>query len=514
MKNKKELNNKSNSNFVELKDFEFDLKAIEKISETIAKRYMIVPIKILDNSILIATNDPSDLFVLDDIKLITNLKPIPIYCNLQDIKEAINIYYGAKKINLIADEFEKELEEKKNKSSFLFENKKFETNTLNAPAVKLVNSIIEQAVIKNASDIHIEPFNDYVRIRIRIDSQLQEILKLDISTLNGIVTRIKILGNMDISERRMPQDGHIDMKSEDLELDLRISTLPTIYGEKVVIRIIYKDKNIINKENIGFLSEDLEKFNKLIMNTNGIILITGPTGSGKSTTLFSAIKELNKENINIVTVEDPVENIIEGINQININTKIGLDFPQALRSILRQDPNIVMIGEIRDYETASIAIKAGITGHLVLSTLHTNDSISSIIRLIDMGIEKYMVATAIRGVIAQRLVRKVCSICCEDIEISKEDAKFLNISKDTIIKKAVGCKNCNYTGYKGRFAVYEINTITTDMKQAILNGFEYENLKQIAVKNGMNTIHNNTVKNIINGKTTIEELYRVTYIQE
>lgn len=509
------LEKKENTNIVDLKNFDLDMKAVEKISESLAKKYMLIPIKIIDeNSLLIATNDPLNIFSLDDIEITTHMKPIPILAELKDIREAINMYYGSTKAISIAAEFEKELEEKKKKKYLKLEYEQSELHISNSPAVKLVNTIIDQAVIKNASDIHIEPFDGYLRIRIRIDGQLHEILRTDISTLNGIVSRIKILGRMNIAERRMPQDGRIGIKFEDIPIDLRVSIIPTIYGEKVVIRLIYSANTIIIKEKIGFFKEDLENFNKLLMNTNGVILLTGPTGSGKSTTLASAIKDLNKENINIVTIEDPVENIIDGVNQIHVNSKAGLDFPQILRSILRQDPDIVMIGEIRDSETANIAIRAAITGHLVLSTLHTNDAVSSISRLIDMGVEPYMVASAVRGVVAQRLVRQLCNFCAEEIEISTEDATILKIPIGTKIKKAIGCRQCENTGYNGRFAVHEIFMITAQIRQMIAKNIADDDLKKIAIKNGMYTLWNNTLKNVLNGRTTLEELYRVAYVQD
>lgn len=500
---------------VDIKNIDIDVKSIEKVTESLAKKYIFMPIKLIDSKhIMVAMNDPLNVFALDDIEMTTNMKPVIMLAKIQDINDTINKYYGAVKAVSLAAEFEREIEYKKKNHSPQFDNEQSELDVANSPAVKLVNTIIEQAVIKNASDIHIEPFDEYVRIRLRVDGQLQEMFKTDISTLNGIVTRIKILGNMDIAERRMPQDGRIGVKLKNIKLDLRISVLPTLYGEKVVIRLIYHTGTIISKEKIGFFKEDLEKFNKLLMCKNGIVLLTGPTGSGKSTTLASAIKELNKENVNIVTVEDPIENRIDGVNQVHVNIKAGLNFADILRSILRQDPNIIMIGEIRDNETANIAIRAAITGHLVLSTLHTNDAVSSISRLIDMGIEKYMVASAVRGVIAQRLVREVCSVCSKYEEISVEDATALNIPNNTKTKKSVGCKYCNNTGYKGRFAVNEVFIIDSNIRLAISKGVDEQKIKNMAIENGMNTLWDNTIKNVLNGRTTLEEFYRVIYVQE
>lgn len=494
---------------IDLQQTELEIKAIKKVDEKLVKKYNFIPVKIIDdNTIMIAISEPNNLIALDDIEISTHMKPIAVFAEADEIKKAINDYYGSHKTMLIALELEEELKLKEQKS---IDYNYLETDVLNSPAVKLIDNIIHQAISKNASDIHIEPFEDCIYVRLRIDGQLCKILTLDISALSGIVTRIKILSKLDIAQHRIPQDGRIDIKLDDLSFDLRVSVLPTIHGEKVEIRIIYNSNDILTKENIGFFENDLIEFNKLFSNTNGIILVTGPTGSGKSTTLAAAIKDLNKENINIVTVEDPVEKKIKGVNQVNINTKAGFDFPQTLRSILRQDPDIIMIGEIRDSETADIAMRAAITGHLVLSTLHTNDAVSSIPRLIDMGVESYMITSCLKAVIAQRLVRKICPFCSKQILASDEERNILNIPYGTKIKKAVGCKYCNNTGYKGRFAVYEI--FKPDYKIYKSFDFDYQHLKDTAIKNGMTTIWQNAIKNVIEGRTTLEEIYRTVYIK-
>lgn len=499
-----------NLDCVSLQQLDLELEAINKVDEKLVKKYNFIPIKIIDeNTIMIATSEPNNLIALDDIEIVTHMKPVAVFAKSEEIKKAINDYYGSYRTMSIALELENETKLKKEKN---IDDNYLETDILDSPTVKLIDTIIEQAISKNASDIHIEPFENYIRVRIRIDGMLYKILKLDISALSGLVTRIKILSKLDISEHRIPQDGRIDMKVDNLLFDLRVSILPTIYGEKVVIRIIYSSNDILSKENIGFFDEDLDKFNKLLKNTNGIILVTGPTGSGKSTTLAAAIKDLNKENINIVTVENPVENTIEGVNQININVKAGFDFPQILRSILRQDPDIIMVGEIRDFETATIAMRAAITGHLVLSTLHTNDAVSSITRLIDMGIEPYIITSSLKAVIAQRLVRKVCPFCSQEISVSDEEMNILNVPYGTKIKKAVGCKYCNNTGYKGRFALYEIFVLDSQVYDAIYKKVGYDELKALAINGGMVTIWDNAVKNVIEGRTTLDEIYRAVYI--
>lgn len=492
---------------VDLQKYDINTNAIKKIDINLAKKYNIIPIDLINSFIVVATNDPLNQNALDDIEMTANMKVKYMLAELKQINDFINIFYGQTKAISIANEFEQELKKRN-----IVAKDNIDLEAINSPAVKLVNTIIEQAVSKNASDIHIEPFNGYIRVRIRIDGLLYELIRIDISILSSIITRIKILAKLNIAEHRLPQDGSINIEINDIQLDLRINILPTIYGEKAVIRIFHCDEIFISKNNIGFNDDDLKKFDNLLKNTNGLILVTGPTGSGKSTTLSAAMRDLNNENLNLVSVENPVENIIDGINQINVNYEIGLDFPQILRAILRQDPDIIRIGEIRDLETAAIAIKAAITGHLVFSTLHTNDAVSAVFRLIDMGIEPYMLAASIKGVISQRLVRKLCK-CSKEIEISKEEAKLFKIQEGTKIREPVGCNYCNNTGYKGRFAVYEIFTLNEEIRQSISKNIDYSKLKDLALKNGMISIYDNTIKNIVEQKTSLAEFYRVIYSQ-
>lgn len=497
---------------IKLKDFNLDIdnidiEIINKIDGDLAKKYNIVPLKIDNDCLFIAMNDLLDDSIINEIELNTNLKVIPVFMDTQIINKLINTFYSHTHVNTIVNEFKRELDEKlKNEPSNIDSDLEIE----NSPAVKFVNSIIEQAISKNSSDIHIEPLKECLRIRLRIDGYLYELLKTDKALLNSIISRIKILAKLNIAEKRIPQDGHINLNS----VDIRVSTLPTIYGEKVVMRLIYCDNILISKDKIGFFEADLIKFNKLLMNNNGIILVTGPTGSGKSTTLASAMLDLNNETLNLVSVEEPVENLIAGVNQISIDSKTGIGFNNILRSILRQDPDIIMIGEIRDTETAQIAMRAAITGHLVLSTLHTNDAVSSVMRLNDMGIEAYMIAAAVRGILAQRLVRRLCPFCSEEIEISEIDANLIKVPKKSKIKKAKGCKHCHYTGYKGRFAVYEIFIINPEIRQAISHKVEYNKLKELAIKAGMVTLQQNTLINVLNGNTSLDEFYRVIYTED
>ncbi|HPT76025.1 MAG TPA: ATPase, T2SS/T4P/T4SS family [Defluviitaleaceae bacterium] len=498
---------------VDLSKYAIDPKAASMISESLAKRYMLIPIQIENDRLVVAMSDPLNVYAIDDVKLATKMEVMPVIAGLADVKQAIDRMYGVNKTVSIAEEFRRQMQEKPQKKNGLDEEMD-EADVLNSPAVKLVNSFIEQAIRRNASDIHIEPFENYVRVRLRIDGQLHEILKTDISALNAIVTRIKILGKMNIAEKRIPQDGRIGVTLDNNQLDLRVNTLPTIYGEKVVIRLLYRTGMQLRKEELGFCESDLKKFESLLMKPHGIILLTGPTGSGKSTTLATALRELNKPNVNIITVEDPVENMIEGINQVNVNAKAGLTFASALRAILRQDPDIVMIGEMRDTETASIAVRASITGHLVLSTLHTNDAPSSITRLIDMGIEPYLVATAVEGIIAQRLVRRICKNCKTAVHPTSDEAEILKIPKNSLIYKGKGCQACNNTGYKGRLAVHEVLVLDSSMREMIVKGANSDEIREFAINHGMITLWDNTKRNVLEGNTTVEELLRVAYGQE
>ena len=379
-----------------LEQYNIDYNIASKVPESIARRYTVIGVGVEDNKLKVAMKDPLNMFALDDLKLSTKMDITPILASENAILSLINQTYTSAQTKNIVFQVERQMQEEVQKQV------NNEENDDNAPMVLLVNNILQRCILKGASDIHIEPFEFYVRIRYRIDGQLHELMQTKKEMLNGITTRIKILSGLDIAERRLPQDGRMSKTVNEQQVDLRVSILPTIYGEKTVIRFIYRTGKDLGLEEIGFHPSDFEKVKNLLKNPHGIILLTGPTGSGKSTTLAAALKVLNNENVNIITVEDPVENMIEGINQVAVNTKVGLTFAGALRSILRQDPDIIMIGEMRDSETSTIAVRAAITGHLVLSTLHTNDAVSSIPRLIDMGTEAYMVGAAIKGIISQR----------------------------------------------------------------------------------------------------------------
>lgn len=492
--------------------FDIDKEALKKIPEHMARRHDVMPIRIVDDKLVVAMSDPMNIFAIDDVKLYSGMELTINIASSDDIKKAIGKHYSSEGAEAVAEQYKKEL----------VDTAKTDESDLNevvnsAPIVKLVNSIFEQGIKSRASDIHIEPQEKYVRIRYRIDGQLQEVMRYDVNLLPAITTRIKITGNMDIAEKRIPQDGRMTMSVDDNGYDLRLSVLPTVYGEKTVIRITSKTSFVKDKSQLGFYPDDLEKFSAILQNPHGIILVTGPTGSGKSTTLYAAVKDLNNVDTNIITVEDPVESKIEGISQVQVNVKAGLTFAAALRSILRQDPDIIMVGEIRDSETANIAISAAITGHLVLSTLHTNDASSSISRLIDMGVEPFLVGSSVVGIVAQRLVKRVCTKCAEEYSPNEDELKILanELTDEQIgnlkLMKGIGCAYCGHTGYRGRLGTYEILTITPKIRYLINTHGTTDMIKAAAVEEGMKTLRMNCLRLVLDGQTTISEMIRVAY---
>jgi type IV pilus assembly protein PilB len=497
--------------YLELAKQSIDQSAAQKIPESIARRYVLVGVEIENKKLKVAMSDPLNVYALDDLKISTGMDIMPVISSKNEILLALNQVYASAKTTDIVSKVEQEIDSEKTTKSEMDELVAAENNSA---MVQLVNNIIQRSVLSGASDIHIEPFEDRVRIRYRVDGQLQKLMTTKKETLNPLTARIKIMAGLDIAERRLPQDGRIATTVEDKQVDLRVSILPTIYGEKTVIRIMYRDGISLSLDQLGFHPEDLEKFKNLLRNPHGIILVTGPTGSGKSTTLAAALKVLNKENVNIITAEDPVENMIDGVNQVAINSRIGLTFASTLRSILRQDPDIVMIGEMRDSETSSIAIRAAITGHLVLSTLHTNDAVSSIIRLIDMGTEAFMVGASVKGIVSQRLVRRICPNCKVEHSITKAEEMLYKIPEGTRVYKGLGCNVCNNLGYKGRMAVHEIFMVDSYMQELIgKEGITADKLKEEAIKRGMRTMWENAYYNVLAGNTTVEEMLRIAYEQ-
>ena len=485
-----------------------DKNAVETISESLSRKYNVLPVKFVDDKLLVVMNDPLNIIAEEDVKIAAGYDLEIALCSKSEITRAISKYYSEDYMKKAAEE----LRNQEKLQSIIEEEVSEEIR--NAPAVKLVDSIIQSAVRSKVSDIHIEPFEHRFVVRYRIDGALQKQFDSPKEPLAGLVTRIKIMANMDIAERRIPQDGRIFMKVDNENIDLRVSILPTVNGEKIVIRILDKSAFNVDKSTLGIVKDDLEKINNIISKPHGIVLVTGPTGSGKSTTLYSLLKDLNQEDRNIITVEDPVEFSMDGINQVNVNAKAGLTFASGLRSILRQDPDIVMLGEIRDAETAEIAVRAAITGHLVLSTIHTNDAPSSIVRLKDMGLAPYLVSSALVGIIAQRLIRKLCVECKEEYEASDYEKEILGVEKDkslTLYRK-VGCNKCNNTGYKGRVGIYEIMQINKEIRELINRDASVEDITNAALRNGMKTLSKSAINVILKGNSTIEELLRVTLL--
>jgi type IV pilus assembly protein PilB len=494
-----------------------DEKALKVIPESLASKYNLLPIYFDKGKLTVVMSDPLNIFAFDDVKMASGYEVEPLLASQQEIKKAISKYYSSQFVQKAAEDLNKEqISNKLNSGLSDMEDILSQEDIKNAPVVRLIDSVIDNAVKARASDIHIEPFEKYVKIRYRVDGELQEMLRSPKETLGALTTRIKILANLNIAEKRLPQDGRILTTVDNKAIDLRVSVLPTVNGEKVVIRILSKESFLIGKEELGMYSEDLDKLNRIMESPYGIILVTGPTGSGKSTTLYTVLQELNTESKNIITVEDPVEFLLEGVNQVSVNTKAGLTFASGLRSILRQDPDIIMIGEIRDNETAEIAVRSAITGHVVLSTIHTNDAPSSVVRLADMGIEPYLIATSISGVVAQRLVRKICPKCREEYEPNDYERKILNIGFLDKVKllRGKGCPYCNNTGYKGRIGTYEIMEITREHRELIMNNGSSDELKDLSIKNGMRTLRMSCTGMVLDGVTTVEELMRIAYLNE
>lgn len=497
---------------IDLNNVKFEKKVIKILPRNLCDKYNLIAFGFEGDRIQVALSDPLNIFAIDDVSISTGLDVKSYISNKKEIQKFIDINYSTEEVNKAAEVLSKEATDSK-KVEFNIEDY---DDVKNAPVVKMIEQLFINSIEMRASDIHIEPYENLIRIRYRIDGQLRTVNNLSIETQAPLITRIKILAGLNIAEKRIPQDGRIITKIGNSNVDLRVSILPIVNGEKIVIRILNRDNYKVGKEKLGLSSDNLKKLENIIASPNGIVLVTGPTGSGKSTTLYSVLSEMNSTDVNIVTVEDPVEYTLNGINQVNVNNKAGLTFASGLRSILRQDPDIVMIGEIRDEETAQIAIKAAITGHLVLSTLHTNDAPSSIIRLIDMGVEPYLVATSITGIIAQRLVRKICPYCKDEYLASDYEKSVLKDKyKDELkLYKGHGCGHCNDTGYIGRIGVYEIMEITREHRNTINNTKDGNVLRDISIKNGMSTLADECIKLVLDGVTTMDELATITLLKE
>ena len=503
---------------INLSEFEIDADVLKVLPKEVVTRHQVIPVNKTGNTLIVAMADPSNIYAVDDIKFITGMKIDVVVASEQAIAESIEKYYTSTvsfdevMIDFVEEDEEFEFEEESDEDINVLDLQK---SAGDAPVVKLVNLILLDAIRKNASDIHIEPYEKQVRIRYRIDGVLYEVMKPPTKLKDAITSRLKIMSNLDIAERRLPQDGRIKMKmGRGKVMDFRVSILPVLWGEKVVMRLLDQSNLQLDMTKLGFEEKMLADFKGEIHKPFGMILITGPTGSGKTTTLYSTLSELNKTTTNICTAEDPVEYNLFGINQVQMHDDIGLNFASSLRSFLRQDPDIVMVGEIRDFETAEIAVKAALTGHLVLSTLHTNDAPSSVSRMLNMGIEPFLVASSVNLIGAQRLVRQLCSDCREPIDVPEQVLIELGVPPENCegfqVMRGAGCRTCNNTGYKGRIAVYEIMVMTDELAEFVLNGASTLELKREAIRQGMKTLRMSALTKLEEGRTSMEEVVRAT----
>ena len=507
---------------INLSYFEIDPAVVKLIPYETAKRYQILPLSRVGASLTIAMVDPTNVFAMDDIKFMTGFNIEPVVASESSINEGIEKAYGTTNDedletvmqSMTGDDADVELQSEEQE----LELADLEKAADEAPIVKLVNLILTDAVKRGASDIHVEPYEKEFRVRFRIDGVLQSIMSPPLKLKDAITSRIKIMSKLDISEKRLPQDGRIMLKmnigGKKKQLDFRVSTLPTLWGEKIVMRLLDKENLRLDMTKLGFEQESLVKFEKAILKPYGMVLVTGPTGSGKTNTLYSSIARLNQPDTNIMTAEDPVEFQLHGVNQVQMKEQIGLNFAAALRAFLRQDPNIILVGEIRDFETAEIAIKAALTGHLVLSTLHTNGAPETITRLMNMGIEPFLVATSVHLICAQRLVRRICKECTQTIDVPYqtliEEGFTPEEAKSVKIQKGKGCGTCNNTGYKGRAGLYEVMEVDDDIKELVLVGASAVELKKKAIEKGMLTLRRSGLMKVKEGITTLEEVARET----
>ncbi|OFV99727.1 MAG: type IV-A pilus assembly ATPase PilB [Acidobacteria bacterium RIFCSPLOWO2_12_FULL_54_10] len=512
---------------INLAFFEVDSEIIRLVPEDTARRYEILPLSRVGTSLAIAMVDPTNVFAMDDIKFMTGFNVEPVVASESSIRESIEKYYSQVK-EKADDAFSKAMEEMSSDDEVLeleaeeaqLGESELEKAATEAPVVKLVNLMMRESLLRGASDIHMEPYEKEYRVRFRIDGILQTVMSPPVKMRDAIISRIKIMSKLDIAEKRLPQDGRIMIRllkdGRKKQLDFRVSICPTLFGEKVVMRLLDKENLRLDMTKLGFEQESLTKFEKAILKPYGMVLVTGPTGSGKTNTLYSSISQLNKPDTNIMTAEDPVEFQLMGINQVQMKEQIGLNFAAALRSFLRQDPNIILVGEIRDFETAEVAIKAALTGHLVLSTLHTNDAPSTISRLMNMGIEPFLVATSVHLICAQRLVRRVCANCKVDNPPPPQvliDAGYTpDEAKEVVPKKGEGCDKCNQSGYKGRAGLYEVLEINDEMRELVLVGASSLELRKKAIEQGMITLRRSGLIKVRDGVTTLEEIMRETLL--
>jgi type IV pilus assembly protein PilB len=502
---------------INLDEYEIDADVVKLVSREVCEKHKIIPVSRSGSSLIVAMSDPTNLHAIDDIKFLTGYNVEPVVASETAIQGSIERYYAAgpayeevlAEFNLDDDDIDFRADEEEVNAMEL------ERASADAPVVRLVNVLLLNAIRKGASDIHVEPYEKRLRVRYRIDGVLHEEMTPPMKLKNALVSRLKIMSMLDIAERRLPQDGRIKLKlGKGREMDFRVSVMPTMWGEKVVLRLLDKGNLQLDMTKLGFDDSPLDDFKWSIGQPWGMVLVTGPTGSGKTTTLYSALSELNQPAVNISTAEDPVEYNLHGINQVQMHDEIGLNFAMALRAFLRQDPDIIMVGEVRDFETAEIAVKAALTGHLVLSTLHTNDAPATISRLLNMGVEPFLITASVNLVLAQRLARKVCVDCKKQMEIDAQALADMGVTEEQLKEASVfrgqGCQTCNNTGYKGRVALYEVMRFADELKEMVLQGASTAELKTAAIRRGMATLRVAGIKKVLEGVTTPEEVLRVT----
>ena len=505
--------------FVDLAKVNIPTELVQLVPKSIAKQYQVVPVRMARDELHIAMADPLNFYAIEEVRKASRKKVVPMVAMTSAVERAIQVLYGNEGAAKAIEEMRREAAAGGETTAAV--DTAFSGNTVGedsisqAPAIRLVNAIIERAVTERASDIHMEPRETEFSIRMRIDGLLRDILTVPRELQAAVISRIKVMSGLDITERRVPQDGRFNVKVRDKDIDLRISTLPTVYGEKIVARLLDKSGMRLSRDNIGLSEEDMRKYERLIKIKNGVILVVGPTGSGKSTTMYTMIGDMNKRDVNLVTLEDPVEYNIDGVNQVQINEKVGMTFASGLRSILRQDPDIIAVGEIRDGETAEIAMRSAITGHVVLSTIHTSDALGTVERLIDMGVEPYLVASALKGVFSQRLVRRICPNCQKPYNPSEEEQTELGLPYDParVFYRGAGCPECFDTGYRGRTAVFEIFPLTIQVRRMVAKGAGREAIEQLLKDPASEfvSLKDNALKLVAEGKTTSDEVLRVIY---
>lgn len=502
--------------YIDLSKTTIPISMAQVVPKNIAKQFQVVPVRMERDELYLAMSDPMNFYAIEEVKKAVRKKIVPMIATTEGVEHAILVLYGNEGAARAIEAMKREAPiEEDNGEEAQFTGNILNDNINDAPTIRLVNSIIERAILERASDIHIEPKEKELQVRMRIDGVLRKILTIPKNLQNSVISRLKIMSGMDIAERRVPQDGRFNVKNKKREFDLRVNSLPTVYGEKIVARLLDKRAGYLTPDSIGLMGDNLKKYQRAIHCTSGVILIAGPTGSGKSSTMTTMISQLNTEEVNVVTLEDPVEYNIDGVNQVQINEKTGMDFANGLRAILRQDPDIIAVGEIRDGETAQISMRAAITGHVVLSTIHTNDAVGTIERLEDIGVEPYLIATALRAVISQRLVRRICPKCKKSYEATDEEVRRLGLSTEHkhIFYRGEGCADCFNTGYRGRIGVFEILEITPEIRPLISPQAGRPAIEQelASAHSEFKTLRENAIQLVEEGITTAEEVQRVIY---